>query len=73
MLATRSLAKYYFYILYHIKDLHTTSVHRLCTVVYLPFEMLTSPLYLMFDGEKPTTMTPVYNLCAVSQVYTISL
>jgi hypothetical protein len=71
MLATRFLAKYYFYILYHIKDLRTTSVHQLCTEVYFPFEMLASPSYLMFVGEKPK-MTLVYNLFAMSQVYTIS-
>jgi hypothetical protein len=30
-----------------------------------------SSSYLIFDGEKPT-MTPIYNLFAVSQVYTIA-
>ena len=69
-LATRSLAKHYFYILYHIKDFPTTTVHRLCTVVYLPFEMFAFLSYLMFDWEKPT-MTHVYNLAAVSEVHTI--
>jgi hypothetical protein len=45
-------------------------VHRLCTVVHFPTEMLAFLSYLMFDGEKPT-MIHVYNLSTVSQVHTI--
>jgi len=53
-LATKSLSKDYFEILYHTKYVLTITVHRLTTVVCLLFERIEFISYEMFDRKKST-------------------